>query len=321
MKLNAIASQKLLSLVTEIEDVIGEPIPFDIVEKFVGNYKERAHASFRGKIPVIRIDKHHYKIDNTGALTTETECLIAHELLHVKCKQEGYPLIRLPELLWKEDNATQYLLAIISTIVEHSYVYTELLKLGYPEEEDYGKRLEDVLRKKTEPDYPESLQHIDKAFHFAETLLYHEYEPTLIEYLKINMPRTYDTTLQIVEAINKSKPLDPDSTRRAFIRLLRLVDKLCPSLRPPASKRFVLDLVVSERQLQLSARELIKMEYFNVKGISLLMFSSLIDGLYFAGLEDSKPIPKELIEDLKNSLERLTVKQFLEKYDARYTKR
>lgn len=322
MELGAKVSQKLTSLISETECVLGQQIPFEIAKDFKGSYNERAHLDCRGEIPIIRIDEHYYSINEEQELTIETERLIAHELLHLKCQQEGFPSIRLLRLKWQECKTTQYLKTVISTIVEHSYVYKELNKLGYPAEEGNCEKLENALRKKLITDYLEPYKNLERAFHIAETLFYDNCNPSLIEYLTQNMPKTYDIVLKIVDAI-KAKPVDPDSVRRTLIRLIRLIDELNPEFRPPISKRLIVDLVVSERQLQFPACEMINMEQFSkdAQGLYILMFSFAINNIYFCGREEKKPFSKKTITELNKSIQSLTLQQFLEKYAVKYTVR
>ena len=163
MELGAKVSQKLTSLISVTEGILGQQIPFEIVENFKDRYNERAHLDYREKIPIIRIDKHYYFINEEQELTIETERIIAHELLHLKCQQEGFPSIRVLRLKWQDSMATQYLKTVISTIVQHSYVYKELNKLGYPVEEGNCEKLENTLRKQPITDYLEPYKNLDST--------------------------------------------------------------------------------------------------------------------------------------------------------------
>jgi len=316
LELGAIASSRLLDLISKVESKLGQVLPFEVVDKFEG--KEDAHLDTRGKIPIIRILKRKYIVNTEQELAFETEQLIAHEALHLKCKQEGYPQVGFNRLLWGTDSAIIFLKNAIQTIVEHNYVYTELEKLGYKAQEN-GDELENALKAKGIFDYPEPYQHFQQAFHIAETLIYRKYKPSLIEYLSVNMPNIYKTTQQIVDVL-KDAPLGPDSARQAIIRLVYLIDKLNPQLNPPAAKRFTVSLVIPADHLKRPAREMVRMDQFNIakRSIYMLMLAYTIDDFYFEGLEQTKPFENKVIKEISKAIGKKSFHGFLEKFSVPY---
>lgn len=317
MDLGAKASSKFIGLISEVEAKLGQPLPFEVVEEFEG--KEDAHLDTRGKIPVVRILNRKYNVNAEQELTFETERLIAHELLHLKCKQEGYPGVGFNRLLFDKDVATNYLRNIIATIVEHKYVYTELERLGFPANETDSEILERTLKEKCITDYPKPYQHFQQAFHIAETLIYHKYSPSLVEYLLEHLPNIYKTTQQIVDVV-KDIPLGPASARQTLIRLVHLIDKLNPELRPPAAKRFIIGLVFPEDQLKRPAREMVRVDQNDIskRNIYMLMLAYTVDDFYFGGMEQTKPFENKVVKEISKAIGKKSFKGFLEKYNIPY---
>lgn len=132
---------KLTALIKEIEGQSKHPISFRVAE----DLNLRGAATFEDDVPCVylRVPTGLYHIT------------ICHELLHLQCWLDDFPITRtIAECLTYDYGAISDALSDIGSIIEHKVIYPKMLRLSYDPYVDFDQTVRiDLLPRLEDEDY------------------------------------------------------------------------------------------------------------------------------------------------------------------------